>query len=86
MGKLNFIRGSFLCAVALAMTPSAIAEKGAPHTFGVSSNYDEVTLKWNSPESAKELKWNTSYAYNGNDGIQRDPQRLVELWGGSIFE
>lgn len=63
----------------------ASAQNGQPHTLSATTNFNKVSLQWESPTSAIELKWHDGSSYNGMDGKQSDPQKEIVFYAGARF-
>lgn len=84
MGKLNF-KIAFISAIAVCTIPGAVAKTGAPHTLNATSTFDEVTITWQAPDAAKELKWHDGTSYDGDDVEPASPQTHQRFYAGALF-
>lgn len=71
-------------AMLLSSLP-ATARQGAPHTYRVRPTYSSVALSWQSPESAKELRWHDNSDYDGDAGVATSTQRPACLYVAADF-
>ncbi len=67
------------------LSPSAMAKQGAPHTMKGSANYSTVDLSWMAPQTEKQLKWHTDYAYDGDSGISASMQNPCVIYIATDF-
>lgn len=84
MGKLNF-KIAFISAIAVCTIPGAVAKTGAPHTLSAMSTFDEVSITWQAPNAAKELKWHNDNNYNGDAVEPASPQTHQRFYAGALF-
>jgi len=78
---------STLCLLAMlaACALPASATQGAPHSLKAVTQFDNVTLSWEAPAAAKELRWHDKNDYNGDHLPQTDPQKLAVAYMGARF-
>lgn len=69
----------------LLVGSAAQAKQGAPHTVKVEPDFSTVGISWQSPESAKQLKWHDDNDYDGDAGMQISSQRPAQLFIASEF-
>lgn len=65
--------------------PSMYAQRGAPHTFTVTPNYENVTLHWEKPTTPEYLRWNDGKYYDGSQGELSDEEGMCTLYAGALF-
>lgn len=80
------IRVALATLLAALCVPAMSAKTGAPHTIKVSSNLDDVTLSWEAPHAAKDLKWHDGNNYNGFDGSSNNLQGTVKFYTAAQFD
>lgn len=84
--KVQFTK-SMVAALAIGALPlCGHAKTGAPHTVKADVLFDKVTLSWNAPVDAKELKWHDGDDYNGDVAESTNPQKSVKTWAAARFD
>lgn len=76
----------FILLLAAALLPlSAMAKKGAPHTFEAKAVYSKVEMSWKAPNEAKQLMWHNGRDYDGDAGKATSPQHPAVIYIAADF-
>lgn len=81
----NYFKTALIGAVAICSIPVAVAKTGAPHTLSATSEFDAVTISWQAPDAAKDLKWHNGRDWNGDSAEPQSPQSPQRFYAGSLF-
>lgn len=78
---------AFAAALAFASggTNMALAQHGQPHTVTAKTLFDQLTLSWEKPTDAINLKWHDGEDYNGADGVLTNPEGSVTFYAAAKF-
>lgn len=74
-----------LSVLALGAGIQVTAGVQSPHTLKIGTSYDKVTMSWQAPTAAKELKWHDGAQYNGDVAPEVDPQKPVITYMAARF-
>lgn len=82
---LKTLRTALAAAIVLAAAPAIQAKQGAPHTVKAAANFSDVSISWQAPQSAKQLKWHNDNDYDGSQGVSASPQWPCVIYVGADF-